>query len=76
VIQYAGEEYHPSVRASARTEFIFLGLTDCVLADLAERFLILSNDVRMVVKLNEAGLDALNFNHYRDQLQMIANRQQ
>ena len=65
------EEHAESQPAAERSEFVFLGLTDCVSAELADQFLVLSSDARMIVKLQEASLDALNFNHFRDELQNL-----
>lgn len=58
----------PSLRAVQRPEFKFLGLTDCVLAELTPRFLVVSDDARLVNKLGESGLESLNFNHLRQYL--------
>ena len=65
------ENLDGSRAAAQRAELPFLGLTDCAIAELADRFVILSNDARMVVKLHEAGRDAINFNHFRDELQRL-----
>jgi hypothetical protein len=65
------EEQPVSARAASRSEFPFLGLTDCVLAELSTSFFVLSNDARMVIKLHEAGLNAVNFNHFRSDLQAL-----
>jgi hypothetical protein len=54
--------------AAKRPEFLFLGLTDCVLAELATDYLILTDDARCAKILNEAGLDALNFTNLRSYL--------
>ena len=60
-----------SARSAQRPEFAFLGLTDCVIADVCQFCFVLSSDARMVVKLNESGLDAVNFNHFRYDLQQL-----
>lgn len=55
----------PSMEAAQRPEFRFLGLTDSALAIVADRYLIVTDDARLVKKLNESNLEALNFNHLR-----------
>ncbi len=55
----------PSFEAAQQPEFRFLGLTDAVLKMVCDRYLVVSDDLRMIKKLNEAGFDALNFNHLR-----------
>ncbi len=65
------EEHQRSKDAAQRAEFHFLGLTDCAIANLAGHFFVLSTDALLVVKLQEAGLEAVNFNHYRDHLQRL-----
>lgn len=54
-----------SMEAAQRQEFPFLGLTDSALAIVSDQFLIVTDDARLVKKLNESGLEALNFNHLR-----------
>ncbi len=54
-----------SMDAAQRPEFHFLGLTDSALAIVADRYLIVTDDARLVKKLNESRLEALNFNHLR-----------
>jgi hypothetical protein len=51
--------------AAQRPEFHFLGLTDSALALVSDQFLIVTDDARFVKKMNESGLEALNFNHLR-----------
>lgn len=58
----------PSLEAARRQEFRFLGLTDSGLAEVCRRFLVVSDDARMIAILNRSGLDALNFNHLRGYL--------
>lgn len=48
-----------------RPEFHFLGLTDAGLAHVSDKFLIVTDDARLVGKLHESGSHALNFNHLR-----------
>jgi hypothetical protein len=55
----------PSMDAAQRPEFHFLGLTDSALALVSDQFLIVTDDARFVKKMNESGLEALNFNHLR-----------
>lgn len=73
MIEIVNEVPGDSGAASARAEFPFLGLTDCVLAQLTDSYLVLSDDARMVVKLNEAGLNAINFTYFREDLQRIVS---
>lgn len=58
----------PSMEAARRPEFHFLGLTDSALASVSEQYLIVTDDARLVKKMNESGLQALNFNHLRRHL--------
>ena len=55
----------PSSKAADRAEFRLLGLTDCALAELAEDYLVLTDDARCAKALNEAGIEVLNFNNLR-----------
>ena len=57
-----------SMEAAQRPEFHFLGLTDCALAHVSRQFLIVTDDARLTKKMNESGLEALNFNHLRRHL--------
>lgn len=54
-----------SLSAAERQEFPYLGLTDCVIADAATEYLVITDDLRFCSSLAKAGLDALNFNHVR-----------
>jgi hypothetical protein len=58
----------PSMKAAQRPEFHFLGLTDTALAIVSDQYLIVTDDARLVKKMNESGLEALNFNHLRRHL--------
>jgi hypothetical protein len=58
----------PSMEAAQRPEFHFLGLTDSALALVSDQYLIVTDDARLVKKMNESGLQALNFNHLRRHL--------
>jgi hypothetical protein len=55
----------PSMGAAQRKKFPYLGLTDSGLAIVSDQYLIVTDDARLVKKLNESGLEALNFNHLR-----------
>jgi hypothetical protein len=55
----------PSLKAAQRPEFHFLGLTDSALALVSDQYLIVTDDARLVKKLNDSNLEALNFNHLR-----------
>jgi hypothetical protein len=55
----------PSMDAAQRPDFHFLGLTDSALALVSDQFLIVTDDLRLVKKMNESGLEALNFTHLR-----------
>lgn len=57
-----------SFEVAKRSEFCYLGLTDCALAEVSNRFLVVTDDARLVAKLGESGLEALNFNHLRTHL--------
>lgn len=57
-----------SMEAAQRPEFHFLGLTDSALAHVSGLFLIVTDDARLVKKMNESRLEALNFNHLRRHL--------
>jgi hypothetical protein len=61
------EEYYlPSAEVSALASFHRLGLTDLGIAKLVrDRYLVLSDDLRLVVHLQSIGVDAINFNHIR-----------
>jgi hypothetical protein len=54
-----------SLEMAQRQEFRYLGLTDTALAKLSTEFLVLTSDARLVGRLNNMGLEALNFNHLR-----------
>jgi hypothetical protein len=54
-----------SFSAAARQEFPYLGLTDCIIADAATDYLVVTDDLRFCNSLETAGIEALNFNHIR-----------
>jgi len=58
----------PSMDAAKRPEFHFLGLTDSALALVSGHFLIVTDDARLVQKMSESRLEALNFSHLRGHL--------
>jgi hypothetical protein len=58
----------PSMDAAQIPEFHFLGLTDSALAIVSNQYLVVTDDARLVKKINESGLEALNFNHLRRHL--------
>ena len=61
-----GCAYVPGATEVARSEFKFLGLTDCALLELAGLdFTILSADHKLCIAAEKAGLKASNFNHFR-----------
>lgn len=57
-----------SKEAMLRPEFHFLGLTDSALVLVSRQFMIVTDDGRLVKKMSESRLDALNFNHLRRHL--------
>jgi hypothetical protein len=54
-----------SMKAAQWQNFHFLGLTDSTLALVSENYLIVTDDARLVKKMNDSGLEALNFNYLR-----------
>jgi hypothetical protein len=54
--------------AAQRPDFHFLGLTDSALAIVSDQYLIVTDDARLVQKMTESGLEALNFSHLRRHL--------
>jgi hypothetical protein len=57
-----------SFEVALHPRFAYLGLTDAVIAKFASEYLVLTDDARFVVHLNEMGLDALNINHIRQEV--------
>jgi hypothetical protein len=51
--------------AAGRPEFPYLGLTDCVIAQVASDYLVITDDLRFSNCLNQTGVETLNFNHVR-----------
>ncbi len=69
VIAQLGEEYLPSVDVAEMVEFIRFGLTDAGILSLArDTYLVLTTDARLAVYLQWVGIDAINFNHFRNYL--------
>lgn len=60
-IEVISEQDISSYRVARRQDFQYLGLTDSVLAELAGKFLVVSNDARMVEILRQAGVEALKW---------------
>jgi hypothetical protein len=58
----------PSLEAAQLPAFHFLGLTDSALTLVSGKYMIVTDDARLVKKMNESGLEALNFNHLRRHL--------
>ena len=54
-----------SLEVAGRDEFAFLGLTDCVIAESASEYLVITDDLRFASHLTRVGRDSLNFNHIR-----------
>jgi rRNA-processing protein FCF1 len=61
------EEFHqPSAEIAATPAFIKFGLTDAVIANLAEgKYLVITEDHRVTGYLQSRNIDVLNFNHLR-----------
>lgn len=60
------ESYLESSSVGATQEFTRFGLTDCGIAILAkERYLVLTDDLKLSIQLQIQGIDAINFNHLR-----------
>jgi len=61
------ERYVPSAEVSALASFDRLGLTDLGIAELVrDKYLVLSDDLKLITHLQSIGVDAINFNHIRD----------
>jgi hypothetical protein len=61
------EVYVTSADASARDEFLWLGLSDASLLEVArEEVVVLSTDANLCIAAANAGYEAVNFNHLRD----------
>ena len=61
------ERYVRSLDAISITEFHRLGVADSSVLFLAqERFLVLTDDIRLYLALSRRGIEVLNFNHVRE----------
>lgn len=61
-----GEHYVPSADAAQVDQFAKLGLTDTVIAHLAEgSYLVLTDDAKLTCFLQRIPVDVVNFNHLR-----------
>ena len=60
------EHYLASNRVSSVISFQRFGLTDSGIAELARgKYVVLSDDLKLVIYLQKEGIDAVNFNHIR-----------
>jgi hypothetical protein len=60
------EQYVPSPMVVENSPFVRLGLTDVVIAKIAEgEVLVLTDDFRLSQHLERSGLAVVNFNHVR-----------
>jgi rRNA-processing protein FCF1 len=60
------EHYLASAEVSSLASFDRLGLTDLGIAELVRgKYLVLSDDLKLVVHLQNIGVDVINFNHIR-----------
>lgn len=60
------EHYLVSAHVSSLASFGRLGLTDLGIGELVrDKYLVLSDDLKLVVHLQNTGVDAINFNHIR-----------
>jgi rRNA-processing protein FCF1 len=61
------EHYIASEQVSSSASFERLGLTDLVIETLArDRYLVLTEDLKLTHHLHSLGIAAINFNHVRD----------
>lgn len=68
LVATSDETVIPSRTASARPEFLRLGLTDAALIEAAsEEATLLTTDFNLFRAVLETGAPAINFNHIRDQ---------
>jgi hypothetical protein len=65
-IELMDEYYVPSKKICNSELFRDVGITDASLADLGkDQYLILTDDLRLVGKLEKRSIDVINFNHIR-----------
>lgn len=62
------ESYIPSTTASSRTEFPRLGLVDASILEVGETgTTLITTDLDLYIAASKAGIEAVNFNHIREQ---------
>jgi rRNA-processing protein FCF1 len=60
------ECYVPSSQVIEQENFVRFGLTDCGISEVSrDRYLILTDDLRLANTLQSQGIDAINFNNIR-----------
>lgn len=60
------EHYVDSQTISQRSEFFRFGLTDCGILEVAQnKYLVLTDDLKLTVHLQSQGIDTVNFNNIR-----------
>ncbi|MEC4803808.1 MAG: PIN domain-containing protein [Jaaginema sp. PMC 1079.18] len=61
------ENYVKSSVICQASEFMGFGLTDCSIKEMARgKYLVLSDDLKLVNNLHSTGIDAINFNNLRN----------
>lgn len=61
------ETYVPSIGASSRNQYSYLGITDCALLELVnDQTVLLSTDSKLVAEALKINPESINFNHYRE----------
>lgn len=67
LLEFVGERYVPSTTAFNRPECRFLGVTDCIMLELAlQGATLLTSDLDLFIAATRNKYLAINFNHYRD----------
>lgn len=65
-INLMDEHYVPAKKICNSDLFYDVGITDTAIADLAkDQYLVLTDDLRLVGKLEKRSVDVINFNHIR-----------
>ncbi len=60
------ECYVPSSQVAQQSDFVRFGLTDCGISEVAnDRYLILTDDLKLANTLQSQGIDTVNFNNLR-----------
>ncbi|HAG85778.1 MAG TPA: hypothetical protein DCL61_32725 [Cyanobacteria bacterium UBA12227] len=60
------EFYRESQNVASQDKFVKFGLTDCGIMDLArDRYLVLTDDLKLAHYLQKIGIDTINFNNIR-----------